>query len=960
MRKLLSGMSPRLHLLPWDQPLLKCAVAWLADGWQGNAPLDLSEMLVVVPTRQSGRRLRETLAAYAAGRGQAVFPPRVVLPESLLARSGAEAGAASRFESLLAWIHVFLEIDLGEFREVFPVDPPSRTFTWALRLAGQFAQLKSGLGEAGLRLADVAQRAGEDFEEAARWRQIAVLERRYTERLAVLGRSDVQDLRLAAASEPSLEPGVRRVVVLATPDPLPLAVTVLTACARTLPVDVVVLGPPGGEALFDAWGRPHTKDWSGRELELADFERHVHPCSDPAAQAGRMVAGAQRYGNPDGLVAVGVADPDVLPFLENGFARAGIATFNPEGRTFRREAFFILLEALATLAREKSFEAAASLARCPEVLAFLAEQAGTAGRSFSPAQFLAGFDELRRRHLPPTLTMARAHRDELAEEFPELPSAIDELIALEAMLTGGTFPTNAVQVLGTVFGHRKFDFAREADTRLAEVAEAWGEMLRQVAAAAPLAGGLSANDWWELVLRLFGEGRRFDDKPAGAIELQGWLELLWEDARHLLVAGLNDGRVPEAVVGDPFLPEALREKLSLKTNAARFARDAYLLSALAASRAREGRLDLLFGKISAAGDPLRPSRLLLRCPDAGLPERVAFLFRPAEGARASLPWRRAWRLQPRAAAAPRQISVTAFRDYLRCPFRFYLARVLGMEAVDPEKTEWDAPDFGDLCHLALEAMGREPGLRDCTDAKTLREFLLAGLERTVRFRYGAELALPLVVQLEAARQRLAKAAEVQARERAEGWVIERVEWRFPKEPAYELGGLLVRGKIDRIDRHESTGARRVLDYKTSDSPVAPRDAHCRRPGRIPPGEVIPEFARFTADGREQVWIDLQLPLYLWALEQEGGGAALSGEVTCGYFHLPKAVGDTGVKLWDGYSAEWRVAARRCAGAVATAIGARRFWPPAETVDFDEFAALFPRGTAESVGPEFMKSGEARP
>jgi ATP-dependent helicase/nuclease subunit B len=40
-----------------------------------------------------------------------------------------------------------------------------------------------------------------------------------------------------------------------------------------------------------------------------------------------------------------------------------------------------------------------------------------------------------------------------------------------------------------------------------------------------------------------------------------------------VVAGLNDGLVPDAVVGDAFLPESLRERLGLKTNAARLARD---------------------------------------------------------------------------------------------------------------------------------------------------------------------------------------------------------------------------------------------------------------------------------------------------------------------------------------------------------------------------------------------------
>jgi ATP-dependent helicase/nuclease subunit B len=280
-----------------------------------------------------------------------------------------------------------------------------------------------------------------------------------------------------------------------------------------------------------------------------------------------------------------------------------------------------------------------------------------------------------------------------------------------------------------------------------------------------------------------------------------------------------------------------------------------------------------------------------------------------------------------------------------------------MQAVDPEKTELDALDFGNLCHGALEAMGREPALRDCTEAKTLREFLLAKLEQSVRTRYGTKLGLPLVIQVESARQRLAKAAEVQARERAEGWVIEKAEWRFPESPAFTLGGLVVRGKIDRIDRHERTGAQRVLDYKTSDTPVTPREAHCRRAGRVRTGETIPEFARCMAGGGEHVWIDLQLPLYLWALEQERGSGPPPAGVTCGYFNLPKAVGETGVTVWTDYSTEWHTAALRCAGAVAAAVHTGRFWPPAETVDFDEFATLFHHGTAESVETDFAATGE---
>ena len=367
-----------------------------------------------------------------------------------------------------------------------------------------------------------------------------------------------------------------------------------------------------------------------------------------------------------------------------------------------------------------------------------------------------------------------------------------------------------------------------------------------------------------------------------------------------------------------------------------------MLAALAASRAGAGRLDLLVGKVSAAGDPLRPSRLLLRCEDAELPRRVEFLFRETEFARPSPPWQRAWQLAPPTEAKISALSVTALADYLLCPFRFYLRHGLRMEPVDPEKTELDAMDFGTLVHAALEQLGNERALRDTTDAAPLREFLLGAFERTARRRFGAELTLPLVIQFESARQRLARAADVLAEQRAAGWVVERVEWKFPEGLA--IGGIPLRGKIDRIERHAETGRVRVLDFKTSDRPVRPRDAHCRRVARgIDPA---PEIARFEIAGEALVWTDLQLPLYLDAVRAEFGG-----EVECGYFNLPKAVGETAVVAWEDFSAEWRDAARQCAERVAAAVAARTFWPPAEIAPRNEderFAGLFHQGTAASV------------
>jgi ATP-dependent helicase/nuclease subunit B len=928
-----SHVAPNRHFLPWDGPWLPQAAAWLARDWDGVGPLDLSTTLVVVPTRQSARRLREALAEHAAKFQTAVFPPRSHTPDTLLAACLPATGVASRLEALLAWSEVLGEVDLASVSVVFPVPPARRDFAWAWRTAEVFFQLQSQLNEGGLAFADVAERAA---PEAERWAQLAQLESLQLAALANRGRREPHAARRDGALQPALPAGVRRVVLLGSPDPLALTLDLLAAWSRDIPVDVVVFAPPADAGAFDGWGRPLPEVWSARTIELPDFARRVQACADPAGEAERVVEMARAYTVPDGRIAVGSANPDVFTSLERALARAGLAAFHPEGRRRKDDGFHVLLTILAELARAPAFATVAALARCPD---FLAGGQNGDGRGFSVAEFLAELDELNDRHLPADLARALVLS---AGRESALGAGLRKIEAIGAALTGDPFPANVVAALTLLFGARRLDPAEAEDAALVDAMETWRDVTGECAAARASFPDLTDADWWELALKTFGESRRPTEKPPGALELQGWLELLWEDAPHLVVAGCNDGLVPDAVVGDAFLPESLRETLGLKTNAARFARDAYLLQALAVSRERGGRLDLLFARQSPAGDPLRPSRLLLRCADGDLPDRVAFLFRPLPATRASVPWTRAWMMTPCRVAPPERVPVTGLRSWLECPLRFYLRHVLRMEPVEPEKTELDARDFGTLCHAALEAMGRASSLHDCTDEKTLREFLMGELERVARARFGRNLTLPLVVQLESARQRLSRVAAIQARERAEGWTVLRIEWPF----ALNLAGLDVRGKIDRVERHEGTGALRVLDYKTSDTAVAPQKSHLRSVRAD--DEERPAWQRVSVGGREHIWADLQLPLYVRALAAEFPDTPLS----CGYVNLPKAVGDTALVLWPELDGALQTSADACAKGVAEAIRAGVFWPPAEMPGGrDPFGALFHHGAVASVAWE---------
>ena len=62
-------------------------------------------------------------------------------------------------------------------------------------------------------------------------------------------------------------------------------------------------------------------------------------------------------------------------------------------------------------------------------------------------------------------------------------------------------------------------------------------------------------------------------KEEHSIELQGWLEALWDDNPHIIIAGMNEEFVQDKITGDIFLPESLRSNIGLRSNESMLARD---------------------------------------------------------------------------------------------------------------------------------------------------------------------------------------------------------------------------------------------------------------------------------------------------------------------------------------------------------------------------------------------------
>ena len=437
------------------------------------------------------------------------------------------------------------------------------------------------------------------------------------------------------------------------------------------------------------------------------------------------------------------------------------------------------------------------------------------------------------------------------------------------------------------------------------------------------------------MLGRLGGTRLPDDAAEGGLPLKGWLELAMDDAPVLLLTGLHEGAIPSGVRADPLLPDSLRRQLGLPDARRRQARDAFLLRVVVESRPH---VHLMAARRGADGEPQRPSRLLFLC-DGETAARRARRFAVgtaapppplfAPGAARCLPPPR-----PEPLTTPlTRLRVTAFRDYLACPYRFYLQHVLKLDERDDSADEMDARRFGLLLHACLAAFARAPVAESPRPAPIAR-FLRDELQRQARAQFGDTPSAAVRLQVRQAGRRLDAFARWQAQETAEGWLIQNdlAERELEAELWVDDRPFTLTGRLDRVDYHPGADRYRIVDYKTGDSGTGPEAKH-----RGPVGD----------DGRRP-WTDLQLPLYRTLAGANGvaedrlevGYVLLAADLSTVRF-TPRGKHDGGL----GYvPAPWSEddlhSARACAEDVVRALRAETFWPPAAPPRFaDAFSPL---------------------
>jgi RecB family exonuclease len=905
-------MTNRRVWLDWCSAFVPAAAEWLVARASRGRLCDLGRVWCVTPGRRACRLLLLELIQVAQRQRLRLAPPILLTPGDLAeALATTRAALATDAESTLAWMTALRSASSAHLDPLLAAPPaPDEAAAWH-ELAATLARVHQELGGGDLRLSDVAALAEESAgaAEARRWRALARIQQAALDALTQAGLRDPAEVHREALQHGRVR-GDADVILVGVTDLNPLQRRMLAAAADR--VIALVAAPQHLAHRFDNLGCVIPGAWSDAPADLDDAAIVVadRPC-DQAQAVLRAIAAAGAGFAPDDLT-VALGDEGLASTMIAAGRFAGLELHHAAGTPLLRTAPLRLLAGLADWLDRGSAEDVAALARHADLEAWLR-------RADPDGDLCAALDRDIAQRLPSRMTPSAAMP-------PEVQDGLRALDHLLAPLRGGPRPLASwcdpiLSTLRAVY--------QEATTgpRLVEVARALLSVMAEMSRAPdPLQPRTTGAGALRILLQRCGGAAVADEPGPAQVEMVGWLEVPFDSAPLLVVSGMNDGFVPRAGPADPWLPDLVRRRAGLACDETRLARDAWILEVARHARAR---LTLVAGRRDADGEPLTPSRLLLR---GAAPAVARRLLRLCDG-RAAL-HAAGWLGAPEPAAATRftvpappqppvsleSLPVTAFRKYLHCPYRFWLGVIERLRAVPDDADELDALGFGDLIHRVLHRFALDERARDSDDPAVIGAFLEAELARQAAARFGGDVRPAVRVQMARIADRFAAFARAQAEHRASGWRIEQAERPLAAGATLDVPGqdpLRITGTIDRIDRHPGSGAWLIIDYKTGDKAATPEAAHRRR----------------------ERWTDLQLPLYHHLARLEPAES-----VQVAYFNLPRAAPRTRLERagWSGADLEDALA---CARQVVRDIRAGRFAMSPDSSDdaYDSICQVHVRG-----------------
>ncbi len=322
----------------------------------------------------------------------------------------------------------------------------------------------------------------------------------------------------------------------------------------------------------------------------------------------------------------------------------------------------------------------------------------------------------------------------------------------------------------------------------------------------------------------------FTGEPLQGLQIMGVLETRNLDYKHVFVMSLNEGALPSSGSKASYLPANIRKAYGLPTTEHQDAMYAYLFYRVLQ---RAENVQLLYNTepdILGQGEMSRFLQQLFI--ESEWEIRREILHTPIRPRRAEpIVIQKDARVQEALAKLNegtsrfKGLSPSALNAYIDCSLQFYFRRIANLREPTEIEEYLDARLFGTLLHEVLEKFyqgiqeRKKSSLVQSTDFDHYKATLSKLLDEAFAKQYGLDAGRKMVYegQILVVREVIRSFAEkVLEHDRAyvpftiEG--LERGEMLYHVPIPHAPGKVVLSGKIDRLDRKDSTV--RILDYKT--------------------------------------------------------------------------------------------------------------------------------------------------
>lgn len=927
--------------LNWNEALIPQVKEFLLSEIDKNAHLiDLSHLLVIIPTAKSGRHLLEALSTDPLTINKGLLSPKIITPIQFLELELDAANKATDGQCIFTWIEVLGMAKKYSINTIFPNTYPFSDIS-KLSNARRFHKLRKEIGIEGLDLSHIAATCIKLGIEVERWKQLADLEQSYYTLLSQKSLIDPMYLNKKTAENYQLDSAISKIILVATPDPKPLPLKALQSLESKIPIEVWINGPKK-DGLFDTWGIPIQKAWEQRTMDFKQWNHEIIRINNALEIPEKLKEHVRNA--PVESVQIGLLDSNLISPVSNYFSLESIAYHNPEGISLSQSAIGKLIISLIRIQEAQNINEFKQLLLNPYFFRYT--------QSTLPVETLINdIDKLFSKHL--TYSLKELKKQAVFSKNEHLINVLNCLEKFSYNINGKNHePKNFAEWLNKSLNTLIEEHGLiESDSHYKNISDCINNALDEAITSENIFLNQNLSSRKELLLDTLRKQALYKEREKNAHDLFGWLELLWHDAPHSLICGFNESAVPRSNPVDSFLPESLRKKLGMKTNEDLFANDLYLFEAICQRRHQKekGKVTLFVPESDGEFNPLMPSRILFQIPEEQLINRTKTILLDKAEKQVTDNHQPAWIFnQAIPCPLPKSFSVSKLKDYLRCPFRFYLKHILKIRIENFDDREMSSSTFGTLFHKVVAELKGER-LSGSMDESKFINALQAKAENAIKRDFGFNLSFALQIQKENLHDRVAAFARSQIQSLQPNQTLEIIDTE--KSFSRKIDEFTITGTIDRIDL--INGQKRIIDYKTSNTPKNPKGEHLHSANTKKKPKHLPEEAYHTVNNKDLYWNDLQLPLYCLSEASDIN----TGLPELYYYNVPKSAEQTALALWNGLSIEDLYAAEKCARAILNSIKQGKFWPPNEQLEprMDEFADLFPDGIKKAVNGSIFEN-----